>query len=117
MRITIELSALAANMEGARSPALRIATMGVGYTDGYPRALSNCAFAAHAGHRTPLVGRVSMDLLPLDVSAALHAKLAIGDHVDLIGGGAPLEGVVPLADAVNCELLASWSRRAQGFCR
>ena len=63
------------------SPPARIATVDVGYADGYPRSLAACGYAARAGQRAPLVGRVSMDLLTLDVSAAAHVGLAVGDHV------------------------------------
>jgi alanine racemase len=95
------------------SPPARIATVDVGYADGYPRALGSCGYAARAGQRMPLVGRVSMDLLTLEVSAASHVELAVGDHVELIGGGAALEEVAALAGTVNYELLTSLSRRAQ----
>ena len=98
------------------SPA-RIATIGVGYADGYPRALSNCGFAARSQQRAPLVGRVSMDLLTVDVSAPMHTGLVVGDYVDLIGGGAPLEEVAALASTINYELLTSLSRRAQRIYR
>ena len=95
------------------APPARIATVGVGYADGYPRNLGNCGYAVHAGRRAPLVGRVSMDLLTVDVSAAAHVQLAIGDHLELIGGGAPLEEIAALAGTANYELLTNLSRRAQ----
>ena len=94
-------------------PPARIATIGVGYADGYPRALSARGYASQNGHRAPLVGRISMDLLTVDVSEAVHDELLVGDYVDLIGGGAPLEEVASLAGTVNYELLTSLSRRAE----
>src|SRR5262249_2180717 len=52
-----------------RHRAGRIATVAVGYADGWLRSLSNRGSAAIAGRRVPVVGRVSMDLITLDVSA------------------------------------------------
>jgi alanine racemase len=99
------------------SPPARIATVDVGYADGYPRALGGCGYAVRAGQRAPLLGRVSMDLLTLDVSAPAHVELAVGDYVELIGGGVPLEEVAALAGTVNYELLTRLSRRAQRIYR
>ena len=42
--------------------------MGTGYADGYPWSLGNRGIAAVGGHRVPVVGRVSMDLITLDVT-------------------------------------------------
>jgi alanine racemase len=64
-----------------------IATVRIGYADGYPRALSSRAAAGHRGRRVPLVGRVCMDQLMLDLGPDGDAEL--GERLDLIGGGAP----------------------------
>ena len=48
-------------------PPARVAVVGIGYADGYPRSLSNCGTAAVNGRRVPVVGRVSMDLISIDV--------------------------------------------------
>ncbi len=95
------------------SPPARLATIDVGYADGYPRSLGNRGFAVFRGHRAALIGRVSMDLLSAEVSDAPFAELAVGDYLELIGGGAPLEEVATLAGTVNYEILAGLSRRAQ----
>ena len=47
----------------------RIAVVGLGYADGFLRALGNRGYGVLGGHRIPVVGRVSMDLITLDVSA------------------------------------------------
>jgi alanine racemase len=61
----------------------RIATIPVGYADGYSRGLSNRADVLVRGTRVPVVGRVSMDLITLDVTALPEAE--IGDEVVLLG--------------------------------
>ena len=61
----------------------RIATVPVGYGDGYPRALSNCGRVLVHGHSVPIVGRVCMDQLMIDVTDVPEVKR--GDTVTLMG--------------------------------
>ncbi|HEV7765133.1 MAG TPA: alanine racemase [Thermoanaerobaculia bacterium] len=63
--------------------ASRIATLPVGYADGYPRDLSNIGEVLVRGKRAPIVGRVSMDLVTIDVTDI--DEPAIGDEVVLLG--------------------------------
>jgi alanine racemase len=66
------------------SRALRVATISAGYADGYPRSISNrAATVLIGGRRCPVLGRVTMDLTMVDVTAAPEVKL--GDEVVLIG--------------------------------
>ncbi len=62
----------------------RIATLSIGYADGYPRQLSgNGAEVLIGGHRCPVLGRVTMDQILVDVTVAPVAK--VGDEAVLIG--------------------------------
>jgi alanine racemase len=95
-----------------RAPAAcRIATVGAGYADGYPRALGNRGYAFAAGQRLPVVGRVSMDLTTLDVASLPVGALGVGDYVDLLGGGVPLEDAAERAGTISYEILARLSTR------
>jgi alanine racemase len=94
----------------ARAPA-RIATLGAGYADGYPRALGGRGFAFAAGRRLPVVGRVSMDLTTVDVTELARDALCTGDYVDLLGGGVPLEEAAALAGTISYELLTGLAPR------
>jgi alanine racemase len=94
----------------ARAPA-RIATLGAGYADGYPRALGGRGFAFAAGRRVPVVGRVSMDLTTIDVTEIPADALAVGDYVDLLGGGVPFEEAAELAGTISYELLTGLAPR------
>ena len=60
----------------------RIATVPVGYADGYRRSLSNVGFALLKGRRVPVAGRVTMDMTMLDVTGT---DAALGDLVTLLG--------------------------------
>jgi alanine racemase len=94
-------------------PPARIATVGIGYADGYLRSLSGRGIAAVGGRRVPLVGRVSMDLVTLDVTSLPAGTPRPGDFVDMIGGGVPLEEVARLAGTISYELLTRLSPRAE----
>ncbi len=79
----------------ARRPT-RIATLPVGYADGYPRRLSNRGQVLVRGQRVPLVGRVCMDLCMVDVTDV--PGVALGDEVVLLGRqGTEEVGAVELA--------------------
>jgi alanine racemase len=65
---------------------MRIATIGAGYADGYPRILSNRgAQVLIGGHRCPLLGRVTMDLIMADVSQLPPKACEPGAEVVLMG--------------------------------
>jgi len=78
----------------------RIATLGVGYGDGYPRALSSKGIVAVNGVRCPVIGLVCMDQMLVDVTEA--GEVHMGDEVTLIG---PEVGVPELARlaGTNCH--------------
>ena len=61
----------------------KIATLSIGYADGYPRLLSNKGCVLIRGRRCPVVGRVSMNWVTIDVG--LESEVAVGDEVALIG--------------------------------
>jgi alanine racemase len=91
-----------------------VATVPLGYGDGYRRALTNKAHALLHGRRIPLIGTVSMDNVTFDVDAAgLGAKL--GDDVVLIGAqGAEqvtAEDLAGLIDTINYEITTGIAAR------
>jgi alanine racemase len=63
----------------------RIATLPLGYGDGWPRSLSNRASALVRGQRVPLVGNVAMDAVMADVTDVLGEPVGVGDEFVLIG--------------------------------
>ncbi|MEM7524517.1 MAG: alanine racemase [Pseudomonadota bacterium] len=87
----------------------RIATISVGYADGLIRAMG-AGFAAGFGDATlPSVGRVSMDLITLDVTDAPDA--VEGALVDLLGGGAGVDDLAAAASTIGYEILTSLGTR------
>jgi alanine racemase len=93
-------------------PGSRIATVGTGYADGYPWSLGNRGVAAIEGHRVPVVGRVSMDLITLDVTGLPGHLVQPGCLVDLIGPDISLEEVAERAGTINYEILTGLGQRA-----
>lgn len=91
---------------------MRLAVVGCGYADGYRRALGNRGHAMVAGYRCAVVGRVSMDLLTVDVSA-VPASLRPASTVTLLGDGMTLDELAAAAGSVSYELLTGIGPRVQ----
>jgi alanine racemase len=89
----------------------RVATIAVGYADGYLRSLSNRGEAWIGPHRVPLIGRVSMDLVTLDVSSVPPEACQIGDWVELIGANIPIDAIADRAGTNGYEILTSLGPR------
>jgi alanine racemase len=89
----------------------RIATVAVGYADGYLRSLSNSGGANFGDIRVPVVGRVSMDLITLDVSDLPHRMARPGDLVDLIGPHNPVDRLAAEGGTIGYEILTSLGSR------
>lgn len=87
----------------------RIATIGVGYADGWPRSLSGRGRAIFDGRTVPLVGRVSMDLTTYDVTDA--PELQPGHELELVGGTRTLSEVAAEAGTNEYEILTSLGDR------
>ncbi len=95
----------------ASEPTL-IATLAIGYGDGFPRSASNKGFASLGGKRCPILGRVSMDLITIDVTKV--ADLARpGVYAQLIGPEAPLEEQAALAGTIGYELTTGLTPRVK----
>ncbi len=93
-----------------QEPAL-LATVAIGYADGYPRSLGNCASAVVAGERVPVVGRVTMDTLVVDVTRLGSPGAREARWATLIGDGVTLDEVATLAGTISYEILTGLGRR------
>ena len=94
--------------------ASRIATLPVGYADGYNRGLSNRAEVLVRGKRVPVVGRVSMDLTTIDVT---DVDAEVGDEVVLLGDGITAEELAVKLDTISYEVFCSVSKRVPRLYR
>ncbi|MBA4011566.1 MAG: alanine racemase [Phenylobacterium sp.] len=89
----------------------RLATVSIGYADGWPRRLGGRAAAYFGDVRLPIVGRVSMDSMTLDVSDLPEGALDEGDFVELIGPHQTLEAVAEAAETIAYEILTGLGKR------
>ncbi len=87
----------------------RIGVVAVGYGDGYPRLAPTGTPLLLNGKRVPLVGRVSMDMVTVDLSTQPDAR--VGDPIQLWGPGLPVEAVANAIGTTAYELLTGLSTR------
>jgi len=89
----------------------RLATVPVGYADGFLRSSSNRGEVAVAGTIAPIVGRVSMDLITIDVTAVDQRLVYPGAPVELIGPNCLIDDVASRARSIPHEFLTRLSKR------
>ncbi|WP_414474193.1 alanine racemase [Microvirga sp. M2] len=98
----------------------RIATLSVGYADGYPRSASARGTSGEellagrvlvAGRPCPFAGNVSMDLITVDVTEIPENDLRRGDTVTMIGGALAIDEVGRRAGTIGYEILTNLGRR------
>jgi alanine racemase len=89
----------------------RIATVAIGYADGWMRSLSNRGSAIIAGQRVPVVGRISMDLMTIDVTALDPQATSPGNFAELIGPDHDVDAVAAEAGTIGYEILTALGSR------
>jgi alanine racemase len=85
-----------------------IATIAIGYADGYPRHAPNGTPVFIKGKTYPLVGTVSMDLITVDIT---DSDIELGDKVELWGENLRVETIAEYAQTISYELLSKVSDR------
>ena len=87
----------------------RLGIVACGYADGYPRHARNGTPVLVCGKQAPLAGRVSMDMLTVDLTGVPEAR--VGSPVVLWGEGLPVDDVAYMAGTVGYELLCAVTPR------
>jgi alanine racemase len=93
----------------AKQPTV-VATVALGYADGLMRAIGNRGWAAIAGARVPIIGRISMDLVTLDVTNV--ADVSLGTQVEFVGDTVTVDEMAAAAGTSSYEVLTLLSHRA-----
>jgi alanine racemase len=88
-----------------------VAVVAAGYGDGYPRHAVNGTPVLVGGHRLPLIGRVSMDLITLDARG--YPDVSVGEEVVLWGQGLPVEEVAEQAGTIAYQLFCNVTGRVE----
>ena len=94
----------------------RLATLPVGYADGYHRALGSTSDQQGASvyigdYEAPLLGRVSMDLLTIDVTLVPEELVSVGAPVELLGAHVLIDDLAKIAGTISYEILTSLGAR------
>lgn len=106
---TIGYGATATAQKGAR-----IATVAIGYADGLHRILSDSSLHGYIeGHAAPLIGRVSMDLITLDVSHIPEHLAQEGSRVELINKQQDVNAIARAAQTIGYEIFTRLSMRVK----
>jgi alanine racemase len=88
---------------------MRVGVVAIGYGDGYPRSAPSGTPVLLHGREAGIVGRVSMDLMTIDLDA--HPEAAINDRVLLWGPELPVERIAAAAGTISYELTCGVTRR------
>jgi alanine racemase len=89
--------------------SMRIGIVAAGYADGYPRGAPSGSTVLVAEQKTQLLGRVSMDMLAVDLTAL--PEVAAGSPVTLWGAGLPIEDVALASGTISYELMCALAAR------
>ncbi len=92
---------------------MRVGIVGCGYGDGYFRSASSRAKVLIDGTTADVIGRVSMDMLAVDLSS--HPDIRVGTRVKLFGDGLPVEQLADAVGTIPYEILTSVNARSVAF--
>jgi alanine racemase len=88
---------------------MTVGVAAIGYGDGYPRHAPAGTPVLVNGQRSPLIGRVSMDMITIDLRTQPNAR--VGDPVVLWGRGLPIDEIARNADTISYELMCHVAER------
>jgi alanine racemase len=88
-----------------------IATLPLGYADGYPRSLSSKGEVCIGKYRAPVVGRVSMDLITIDVTDLPPEEIFLGQEVEIFGNYCTPDQIANIIGTIGYEILTMLGNR------
>lgn len=91
----------------------RLATLSLGYADGFHRAWGKGGAVFFEGLRLPVVGRVSMDSIVIDASAIAPGRLGPDSEVEVVGDDQPVDDLASVAGTIGYEVLTGLGSRYQ----
>ena len=96
--------------EGFAKKGSTLATIAFGYADGCMRSVSGRGFCAIDGVKFPVVGRVSMDLIVIDITKC-KKKVTVGDEVEIIGNVVTVDDFANFAGTIGYEIITRLGSR------
>lgn len=91
----------------------RFAIVGFGYADGYSRGFSNCGFAYIGEHKVPIAGRVSMDMVALDISKLQDGQINATMRAEFINDAQPVDDIAAAAGTIGYEIFTRIGARVE----
>lgn len=91
----------------------RIAITALGYADGYFRMLGNKGHAYIAGHKAPLIGRVSMDMVAIDISNIPETQITKATSVEFINSSQTVDDIATQCNTIGYEIFTRIGRRVK----
>lgn len=98
---------------GAARKGSRIAIAALGYADGWLRDLSNRGFAWLEGHKVPVLGRISMDMLALNISEVPEAKLTPASRAEFINAQQTVDDIAAACGTIGYEIFTRIGTRVK----
>ena len=89
----------------------KLATLGIGFADGYDRRLSNVATVMIQGFSAPIVGRISMDYTVVDVTDIPGSLYGVGAWAEFVNETITLDTLAQAAGTISRELSTGFSKR------
>ena len=90
----------------------RIAILGLGYADGYPRLLSNKSYVFFK-KKLPIIGSISMDYMTIDISSLNEIDIKVGDYIELIGKNISINELAIKSKTIPYEILNNIGNRVK----
>lgn len=97
----------------AAKKGARIATVALGYADGFMRCMSNRGFAFIDGHKVPVIGRVSMDMIALDVASIPENAITTQSRAVILNHEQTVNTLANLAGTIGYEILTRIGSRVK----
>ena len=88
------------------------ATIPLGYADGVKIKISNIGYVFYKNIRLPMIGRISMDLMIIDITKVKN-KIKIGDHLEVFGKNLNLDGFARVSETSPYDIITSVSERCE----
>ena len=89
----------------------RIATVNIGFADGFLRSLSNRGYGLIEGHKVPIVGIISMDWMSIDVTEVPESLIYPGSFITLLGESLTIDHVAKLGNTTSYDLISGLGSR------
>lgn len=99
------------NMTFTANRDMLIATLPIGYADGYSRGFSNCGEVYIDGHKARVVGRVSMDFITIDVTDIPSDKIFLGANVEIIGDNCTIDKMADIIGTISYDVITQLGNR------